>query len=80
MIHLWENQRAGRLTLFYRRVAGCQQHPVGNDRSGSGDLTLQTKKEGRALPMYVTYTDLIQIGIFICTLVGVCYTIFKGKR
>ena len=27
-------------------------------------LTLQTK-ERRALPMYVTYSDLIQIGIFI---------------
>ena len=32
------------------------------------------------LPMYVTYSDLIQIGIFICALVGLCYTIFKGKR
>ena len=42
-------------------------------------LTLQTK-ERRALPMYVTYSDLIQIGIFICALVGLCYTIFKGKR
>ena len=41
--------------------------------------TLQTK-ERRALPMYVTYSDLIQIGIFICALVGLCYTIFKGKR
>lgn len=29
--------------------------------------------------MYVTYADLIQIGIFICALVGLCYTIFKGK-
>ena len=36
------------------------------------------RKEG--LPMYVTYSDLIQIGIFICALVGLCYTIFKGKR
>jgi hypothetical protein len=36
------------------------------------------RKEG--MPMYVTYSDLIQIGIFICTLVGLCYTIFKGKR
>ena len=43
------------------------------------NLTLQTK-ERRALPMYVTYSDLIQIGIFICALVGLCYTIFKGKR
>ena len=30
--------------------------------------------------MYVTYADLIQTGIFICALVGLCYTIFKGKR
>ncbi len=36
------------------------------------------RKEG--LPMYVTYSDLIQVGIFICALVGLCYTIFKGKR
>lgn len=27
--------------------------------------------------MYVTYTDLIQIGIFIVALVGLCYTIFN---
>ena len=30
--------------------------------------------------MYVTYQDLIQIGIFIVALVGLCYTIFKGKK
>jgi hypothetical protein len=36
------------------------------------------RKEG--LLMYVTYSDLIQIGIFICALVSVCYTIFKGKK
>ena len=36
-------------------------------------------KERRAMPMYVTYSDLIQIGIFIVALVGLCYTIF-GKR
>ena len=29
--------------------------------------------------MYVTYSDLIQIGIFIITLIGLSYTIF-GKR
>lgn len=41
--------------------------------------TLQTK-ERRAMPMnYVTYPDLIQIGIFIVALVGLCYTVF-GKR
>ena len=36
------------------------------------------RKEGDA--MYVTYSDLIQIGIFIVALVGLCYTVFKGKK
>ena len=45
----------------------------------SEGLTLQTK-ERRALPMYVTYTDLVQIGIFIVALVGLCYTVFKGRK
>ena len=36
------------------------------------------RKEGDAV--YVTYQDLIQIGIFIVALVGLCYTIFRGKR
>lgn len=30
--------------------------------------------------MYVTYSDLIQIGIFICALIGLCYKIFKDKK
>ncbi|MEE0467775.1 MAG: putative holin-like toxin [Blautia sp.] len=30
--------------------------------------------------MYVTYQDLVQIGIFIVALIGLCYTIFKGKN
>lgn len=30
--------------------------------------------------MYVTYSDLVQIGIFIVALVGLCYQIFRGKR
>jgi hypothetical protein len=36
------------------------------------------RKEG--LLMYVTYSDLIQIGIFIIALVGLCYTIFGGRK
>lgn len=36
------------------------------------------RKEGE--PMYVTYTDFIQTGIFIVALVGLCYTIFKSKK
>ncbi len=30
--------------------------------------------------MYVTYQDLIQIGIFIVALVSLIYQIFRGKR
>ena len=30
--------------------------------------------------MYVTYSELIQIGIFIVALVGLCYQIFKDAR
>lgn len=30
--------------------------------------------------MYVIYTELIQIGIFIVGLVGLCYTIFKENE
>ena len=41
--------------------------------------TLQTK-ERRVMPMNVTYSDLIQLLIFIVALVGLCYEIFKGKK
>ena len=30
--------------------------------------------------MYVTYSDLIQIGIFIVALVSLFYQIFKGRK
>ena len=29
--------------------------------------------------MYVTYPELIQIGMFVVALVGLCYQIFKRK-
>lgn len=29
--------------------------------------------------MYITYSDLVQTGIFIVVLIGLCYTIFKDK-
>ena len=44
-----------------------------------GGATLHTK-ERRAMPMCVTYTDLIQLLIFIVALVSLCYEIFKDKR
>ena len=30
--------------------------------------------------MYVTYQDLIQIGIFVVALVNLIYQIYKGKK
>ena len=30
--------------------------------------------------MYVTYAELIQIGIFMVAFIGLCYQVFKGKR
>lgn len=30
--------------------------------------------------MFVTYSDLIQIGIFIVALIGLYYTIFRRKK
>ena len=41
--------------------------------------TLQTR-ERRAMPMNVTYSDLIQLLIFIVALIGLCYQIFREKR
>ena len=35
------------------------------------------RKEGDAM---ITYSELIQTGIFIVALVSLCYTIFKGRK
>ncbi len=43
-----------------------------------GGATLQTK-ERRAMQM-VTYADLFQFCIFVVALVGLCYTVFKGRK
>ena len=64
----------------------CYTPFMGNHRAGrlpsiSEGLTLQTSSSiRRALPMMITYSDLVQTGIFIVALIGLCYTIFKGKR
>jgi len=61
---------------------------MGNHRA-KGGFTPLVFSEGSSSPpderkegdtMYVTYQDLIQIGIFIVALIGLCYTIFKGKK
>ena len=53
--------------------------PGGLPSDFSEGQTLQTKERG-AMPMNVTYADLIQLLIFIVALVGLCYEIFKGKK
>ncbi len=30
--------------------------------------------------MMITYSDLVQTGIFIIALIGLCYKIFRDKR
>ena len=35
------------------------------------------RKEGDTM---ITYSELIQTGIFIVALVSLCYTIFKGRK
>ena len=59
---------------------GKSEHIKGGLPSISEGLTLQTKEERRAMPMYVTYSDLFQIGIFIVSLIGLMYEIFKDKK
>ena len=41
-------------------------------------ISLQAKGR-RVMTMYVTYAELIQIGIFIVALIGLIYAIVKGK-
>ena len=43
-------------------------------------ISRRGRYETEGMPMYVTYSDLIQIGIFIVTLIGLCYTIFGRKK
>ena len=42
-----------------------------------GANPLDERKEGVAM---ITYSDLIQTGIFIVALVSLCYQLFRGKR
>ena len=59
---------------------GKSEHIKGGLPSISEGLTLQTKEERRAIPMYVTYSDLIQIGILLVALASLIYEIFKGRK
>ena len=61
-------------------IAAWETKEPGGFPSYSGGADPPDERKGGVLPMYVTYADLIQIGIFIVTLIGLCYTIFKGKK
>ena len=63
----------------YTLYMGNQRAKGGFTLHFGGTNPLQTK-ERRALPMMITYSDLVQTGIFIIALVGLCYKIFKDKR
>ena len=63
----WETIEPGGYPLFSEGLTLQISYPLGMG-------------ERRALLMMITYSDLVQTGIFIVALIGLCYTIFKGKR
>ena len=38
------------------------------------------ERERREMLMYATYVDLLQLLMFIVALVGLCYTIYQGRK
>jgi hypothetical protein len=65
ILSIWENHRAkAALPLFF--IRRVQSSPP------------DERKEGDS--MYVTYQDLIQIGILIVALANLLYQIYKGKK
>jgi len=59
---------------------------MGNQRAKAASILLFTfwrgnppdeRKEGEQM---VTYSDLVQTGLFIIALIGLCYTVFRGKK
>jgi hypothetical protein len=68
---IWENHRAkgGFAPLFYSEGSSSPPDimPYRHER-----------KEGET--MYVTYQDLIQIGILVVALANLFYQIYKGKK
>ena len=61
--------------LFLRKVRTHRRRPALH----AGGTTLRTK-ERREMPMYVTYSDLIQIGILLVSLVTLVYEIRKDRK
>lgn len=54
-------------------------YPLRRDAKPSRYHALLGTKERRAMLM-ITYQDLIEFSMFIIALVGLCYTIFGGKK
>ena len=73
------------MTILVKRghVKGQFRHAPIYRKYGLRDRTVIIYGQGnlsRAMPMYVTYQDLVQIGIFIVALVSLICQIFRGKR
>ena len=65
ILSIWENHRAkGGYPSFF----------------SEGVIKALQTKERRAIAMYVTYQDLLLFCTFVVALVGLCYTIFKGRK
>ena len=64
ILSIWENHRA----------------KGGYPSFSEGVIKALQTKERRAITMYVTYQDLLLFCTFIVALVGLCYTIFKGRK
>ena len=60
----WQYGKSERIKAAYPPIFGGANPP-------------DERKEGK--PM-ITYPDLIQFCTFIVALVGLCYTIFRGKK
>ena len=50
-----------------------------NDDRFIGVLRFTVWKRTDIIPM-VTYSELIEFSMFIVTLIGLCYAIFKGRK
>jgi hypothetical protein len=63
--------------MYYTLVHGKPESKGGLPSIFGGANPPDERKEGEQM---ITYSDLIQTGIFIVALVGLCYTIFRGKK
>ena len=67
-------EKCGILSIWETREPKAAYPPVRFRRGNPPD----ERKEG--MLMNVTYGDLFQFCIFVVSLVGLCYTVFKGRK